>query len=422
MVLSHDQVLSLRKQFPAFQRRVNGIQAAYFDGPAGTQVPQRVADAISKYLLLYNANHGGLFATSVESDQWLEAAHQAFADFLGVTDPQEVSFGQNMTSLTFAFSRALATEWKPGDEIIVTRLDHDANVTPWVRAAEDRGVTVHFVDFDRESYRLDLQQLRSLLSERTRLVAVGAASNATGGINPVRRISEMAHAVGALCFVDAVHYAPHRLIDVGELGCDFLVCSAYKFFGPHTGILWGRREWMERLPAYKVRPAPDSLPGKWMTGTQSHDCIAGSMEAVEYLADLGRDLAGDYDLARRPALRVAFEAIEEYEQSLADRLLSGFAAIPGLKVYGSTEPGQPDQRVATFSITLDGTDTTYLAQHLCDRGHFVWHGHYYALQFYETLGLAPQGMVRIGALHYNTVEEVDRLLRDLQVMAAPQLA
>lgn len=422
MELTSEKVELLRHQFPAFERRVNGIPVAYFDGPAGTQVPRCVAAAISDYLLQTNANHGGLFATAVESDELLDSAHQAFADFVGASDADEISFGQNMTSLTFAFSRALSTEWNAGDEIIVTRLDHDANVTPWVRAAADKGVRVNYVDFNKEDFCLDLDQLEGFLNPKTRLVAVGCASNASGGINPVKRICEMAHSVGALCYLDAVHYAPHRLLDVVEFGCDFLVCSAYKFFGPHTGIFWGKREWMERLPAYKVRPAPDTIPGKWMTGTQSHESIMGSKAAVDYLAGIGRDLTGNEDLERRAALQTAFGAIEKYEQQLADRLLAGFAAVPGLRVYGNTETGRPESRVATFSITIDSVKTFDLAQQLCDRGHFVWHGHYYALQFSECLDLEPQGMVRIGALHYNTAEEVDRLLRDLQVIASPKLA
>ena len=268
---------------------------------------------------------------------------------------------------------------------------------------------------------MKLDQLEGFLSPRTKLVAVGCASNASGGINPVRKICEMAHAVGALCYVDAVHYAPHRLIDIPEFGCDFLVCSAYKFFGPHTGIFWGKRELLERLPAYKVRPAPDSIPGKWMTGTQSHESIMGTVAAVDYLADIGRDLAGDNKLDRRSALGAAYSAIENYEQRLADQFLDGFSATPGLKVYGCTEKGRPDKRVSTFSITLDSVQTDHLAQQLCDLGHFVWHGHYYALQFTESLGLEPQGMVRIGALHYNTADEVDQLIKDLHVIASPKL-
>lgn len=416
--LTPSRIAELRAQFPALSRTFNDRPVAFFDGPAGTQVPQRVVDAISDYLLNHNANHAGLFATSQESDQLVDAARRAFADFVGADDPDEISFGQNMTSLTFAFSRALARTWKEGDEIILTRLDHDANVTPWVLAARDAGVTVRYVDFDPSSFQLDLDQLQTYLNPRTQLVAVGAASNASGGINPVSKIVEMAHEVGAKVYVDAVHLAPHRLLDVQAFGCDFLICSAYKFFGPHTGILWGKRKWMESLEPYKVRPAPDTIPDRWMTGTQSFECIVGSLAAIEYMASI----ASDPEASFRERLCQSFAAIEQYEQKLSDRLLEGFAAIPGLNVFGSDQPGRADERVATFSITLDAMETRELAQRLCDRGHFVWHGHYYALQFSECLGNEPGGMVRIGALHYNTVEEVDRLLRDLHVLASDQIA
>lgn len=422
MPLTNENVLELRTQFPAFGRKVNGFPAAYFDGPAGTQVPESVANAISDYLLNRNANHHGLFQTAIESDQMLVEAHQAFADFVNANDPDEISFGQNMTSLTFAFSRALSQTWNPGDEIIVTRLDHDANVTPWVLAAQDRDVKVHYVDFNHVDYKLDLDQLQSFLNPKTQLVAVGCASNASGGINPVKQISEMAQQVRAKVFLDAVHFAPHRLIDVQAFGCDFLACSAYKFFGPHTGILWGKRQWMEDLKAYKVRPAPNSIPGKWMTGTQSHECIAGSLAAVDYIADIGHLELNSDKVTRREALAAAFSAIQDYEQDLSDALLNGFNSIPGIKVFGIDEVGRGDERVATFSITLDSMPTTSFAQELCNRGHFVWNGHYYAIQFSESLGLEPEGMVRIGALHYNTLDEVERLLSDIRVIASPKLA
>jgi cysteine desulfurase family protein (TIGR01976 family) len=422
MILTDEMIQQLRTEFPAFGRNVNGFPVSYFDGPAGTQVPQAVVQAMSHYLFDTNANHKGLFQTAVESDQMLASAHQAFADFLGADDPTEISFGQNMTSLTLAFSRAISKEWKEGDEIIVTRLDHDANVTPWVLAAKDQGVKVNYVEFNLDDFKLDLQQLESYLNAKTRLIAVGCASNASGGINPVSQICEMAHSAGALCYVDAVHYAPHRLIDVKKLGCDFLVCSAYKFFGPHTGIFWGKRELMERIEAYKVRPSPGGLPGKWMTGTQSHESISGSMAAVDYIAGIGRNVTGQQELSRREALFAAFNAIESYEQVLSDELLRGFATVPGIQVYGIREPGRGAERVSTFSVTLDGMETINFARQLCERGHFVWHGNYYALQFSETLGLEPEGMVRIGTLHYNTAGEVERLLQDIHVIASSKLA
>jgi cysteine desulfurase family protein (TIGR01976 family) len=399
-----------RRQFPALSRRVGDRLAAFFDGPGGTQVPQRVIDAVGHYLAHLNANHGGRFATAIESDRMLDEAHRGLADFLGADDPQTIAFGQNMTSLTFSLSRALARTWKPGDEVVLTRLDHDANVSPWVLAARDAGATVRLANIRSEDCTLDLDELRHLINERTRLVAVGCASNATGGISPVRDICDWAHAVGAKVFLDAVHYAPHGLIDVQAWGCDFLACSAYKFFGPHVGILWGRRELLESLDAYKVRPAPIEPPGKWMTGTQCHEAIAGALAAVDYLADLGRVLAASDSLSRRAALREAYRGISHYERGLSSRLLGGLAEVAEVQVFGITDPSRFDQRVATVSLTHARFTPTEMAQRLGKLGFFVWHGNYYALNLTESLGLEPQGMLRVGLVHYNTAAEVDRLL------------
>ena len=410
MRFSPDILELCRRQFPALSRRVGDRLAAFFDGPGGTQVPQRVIDAMGHYLAHQNANHGGLFATAIESDRLLEQAHAGLAEFLGADDPRTVIFGQNMTSLTFALSRALARSWKPSDEIVVTRLDHDANVSPWVLAARDHGTTVRFANIKTEDCSLDLEELRHLINERTRLVAVGCASNATGGINPVRDICDWAHAVGARVFLDAVHYAPHGLIDVQAWGCDFLACSAYKFFGPHIGILWGRSELLESLDAYKVRPAPMSPPGKWMTGTQSHESMAGALAAVDYLDDLGRLLAGDDSLGRRAALREAYHEIGLYERGLTRRLLEGLARMPDVQVFGITDPARLDQRVATVALTHERFTPAEMAQRLGQQGFFTWHGNYYALNLTESLGLEPEGMLRIGLVHYNTPTEVDRLL------------
>ena len=307
----------VESSFRRWQRTENGRPVVFFDGPAGTQVPQRVADAMSDYLLHFNANHGGLFGTSVESDRVLHQAHEAFAQFVGAADPDEIVFGQNMTSLTFAFSRAIAKTWNPGDEIVVTALDHDANISPWVLAARDRDVKVNWVKFKTTDFTLDLDDLSSKLNDRTRLVAVGCASNATGGVNPVKSIAAMAHEVGALVYLDAVHFGPHGLIDVVDWDCDFLACSAYKFFGPHLGIMWGRRKLLETIEAYRVRPAGDALPGKWMTGTQSHESIVGGLACIDYLADLGRHIAADSQLPRRTALASVFRGIRSYEQELS---------------------------------------------------------------------------------------------------------
>ncbi len=408
-----NQVHSIRRQFPALARKVNERPAIYLDGPAGTQVPQSVIDAMADYLRYRNANHGGVFVTSRESDAMLHEAHAAAADLLNADDADCVFFGQNMTSLTFAISRSLARTWNQDDEIVVTRLDHDANVSPWVMAAADAGATVRYVAIDKSDCTLDLDDFRAKINDRTRLVAVGCASNASGSVNAVQTICGWARDVGAVSFLDAVHFAPHVRIDVTEFGCDFLACSAYKFFGPHTGIMWGRRELLEELVAYKVRPAPDDLPGKWMTGTQSHESIAGTLAAIEYLADLGREAAGDHGLSRRDALSAAYAAISVYERQLVLHLLEGLARIEAVRVWGITDAGRVAERLPTVSITHDRLTATEVAQHLAERGIFVWNGNYYALQLTETLGLEPAGMVRIGLTHYNTIDEVDRLLEEI---------
>jgi cysteine desulfurase family protein (TIGR01976 family) len=405
-----------RAQFPALSRTIEGQLPVYFDGPAGSQVPRSVAEAVSTYLTTTNANHGGVFPTSRASDALLDEAHAALADFIGSDDPQSIAFGANMTTLTLALSRALGRTWRPGDEVIVTRLDHDANVTPWVLAARDAGARVLHVDIRPEDCTLDLADFQAKLSPRTRLVAVGAASNAVGTINPIAEMARRAHAVGAWLFVDAVHYAPHRSIDVQAWDCDFLACSAYKFFGPHVGVLWGRRELLAELPAYKLRPAPDELPGRWMTGTQNHEGIAGALAAVEYLADLGRAI--DAEAAdRRSALCAAFGAIAAYEAELARELLAGLKLIPEVKIWGIADESRLGQRVPTVAITHERLSPQEVAEYLADRGIYVWHGNFYALPLTEALGLEPAGLVRIGLLHYNQRDEVQRLLAALEALA-----
>jgi cysteine desulfurase family protein (TIGR01976 family) len=406
-----------RQQFPALLRQVNERTAVFLDGPAGTQVPQSVIDAITNYYVQHNANHGGAFVTSHESDDILRATHQAIADLLGASDSDCVAFGANMTSLTFALSRALGQTWQSGDEIIVSRLDHDANVRPWVLAAQDAGALVRFVEIRREDCTLDLDDLKSKLNERTRLVALGCASNSVGTINPYRDVIAWAHEVGALVFLDAVHYAPHALIDVESWDCDFLACSAYKFFGPHVGILWGKRKHLQSLTAYKLKTVPDSLPDKWMTGTQNHECLAGTLAAVNYLADIGRNCAEDQSLPRRSALETAFNSIQPYEQFLVERLLAGLRNIPGIQIWGINDPARAHERLPTLSITHHRLSPEALATELGQRGLFVWHGNYYALELTESLGLEPDGMVRIGLVHYNTADEVDRLLGELEQLA-----
>jgi cysteine desulfurase family protein (TIGR01976 family) len=402
-------VAACRGQFPALHRQFDGRPAVFLDGPAGTQVPQRVIDAMTRYLVEHNANHGGVFATSQESDTMLAAAHRAAADLCGTPDADLVAFGPNMTTLTLGLSRALAHTWKPGDRILLSRLDHDANVTPWALAARDAGVEVDMIDVDPRDCTLDMEDLRKKLARGPRLVAVGCASNAVGTLNPVEEITRASHDAGALVFLDAVHYAPHGLMDVARWDCDFLACSSYKFFGPHVGILHGRRELMTSLPAYKVRPAPDHLPDRWMTGTQSHEGIAGTLEAIEYLADLGRAL-DPQAATRRDALTAAMAGIVQYEQSMCRRLLEGLAALVHVKVWGIADPARVEDRVPTVSITHDRMSPRRLAESLAQRGIFAWHGNYYALPLTEALDLEPQGMVRLGFVHYNTMEEVQRLL------------
>jgi len=400
---------SVRAQFPGLQREVAGRRAIFFDGPAGSQTPRRVAEAVSDYLLQRNANHGGPFATSQESDAMLADAHRAVADFVGADRAEEVSFGANMTTLTFALSRALARSWRAGDEIVVSRLDHDANVAPWQLAARDVGAKVRYIEVRAEDCTLDLDTLRGSLGERTRLVAVGAASNLVGTINPIAEIAQLAHAVGAQLFVDAVHLAPHRSIEVGRWDCDYLVCSPYKFFGPHLGVLWGRSQLMSALPAYKVRAADDVIPDRWMTGTQCHEGIAGTLEAVNYLADLGRAVAGE-TTDRRAALHAAFGAIQAYESALCGKLLEGIAKIAGARVVGIADTRRLEERVPTVAILADGCPPEALSEALGKRGVFSWGGNSYALPLTEALGLEPGGVLRVGLLHYNTEEEVERFL------------
>ncbi len=409
-----DLISNIRSRFPALARTVNGHPAVYFDGPGGTQVPQVVIDAVSDYYSRCNANHGGVFATSSESDTILDEAHQAVADFLGTDDPNTVVFGANMTTLTFALSRSLSRSWKPGDEIIVSRLDHDANYTPWVMAAQDAGATVRHIEINTKECTLNLDSFRNVLSDKTKLVAVGCASNAVGTVNPVRDICNLSQQAGALTFLDAVHFSPHALVDVQEFGCDFLACSAYKFFGPHVGILWGRREHLESLPAYKVRPAPDDLPGKWMTGTQNHEGIVGTLAAIDYLAGLGRTLSRESDLSRREALTHAMTAIQQYESDLIWHLIDSLQGLQSIRIYGITDPTRRAERLPTISVTHSKRDPESLASHLGSRGFFVWHGNFYAQPLTEVLDLEPRGMVRVGLAHYNTRTEVDRLIETLK--------
>jgi cysteine desulfurase family protein (TIGR01976 family) len=400
----------VRSQFPSLSRQVNGYPAAFLDGPGGTQIPQRVIDAISKYLSTSNANTCGAYATSRETDQTIAGARAAMADFLGCV-ADEIVFGPNMTTLTFAISRAIGRELKSGDEILLTHLDHDANVSPW-RALEERGVKIQFADINLDDCTLNIEDLARKITPRTRLVAVGYASNAVGTINDVKKIIRLAHASGAMAYIDAVHYAPHGPIDVRELDCDFLACSTYKFFGPHMGVLYGKREHLAWLQPYKVRANTNAVPQRWEWGTLNHECIAGTTACVEYLADLGRSLAECPD--RRQALRLAYAAIQSHERKLIERMLRGLREIAGLRLYGISDPAWMESRCPTFAVRIDGHTPLELATKLGNRGIFTWDGNYYAINLTERLGVEQSGgFLRIGLVHYNTEEEVDRVLDGL---------
>ena len=365
---------------------------------------------MSDYLAGRNANRGGLFATSRESDLVLDGAHDALADFVGATDSDCIIFGANMTTLTFALSRVLAETWDPGEEILVTKLDHDGNFTPWKLAAEEMGATVREVVVRKDDCTLGIEDFRSNLNERTRLVAFCAASNLSGSVTPIAEICRLARDAGALSFVDAVHYAPHRAIDVEAWGCDFLVCSAYKFFGPHLGVLWGRRDQLETLSPHKLRPAPDALPGRWMTGTQNHEGIAGAKAAVDYLASLS---TAETSSSRRHSLCLALSSIEEYENELTKQFLEGFSRLEGYELFGIRDPERVAERVPTFSFRHEALTPREVSERLARAGIFTWHGNFYAQPATEALGLEPDGLVRAGFLHYATPDEVERLLEEM---------
>jgi cysteine desulfurase family protein (TIGR01976 family) len=402
----------IRSLFPALASK-----RVFFDGPGGTQVPHQVIDRMNDYLVNMNANHDGAFSTSRLSDALTDEARAATADFIHAAKPEEVIFGPNMTTLTLSLSRSIATELQPGDEIIVTRLDHDANISPWLHVARDRSCTIHWLDFDPQDCTLDLKQLKTLLNERTRLVAVGYASNAVGTINPISQIIERAHEVGALCYIDAVHYAPHGPIDVQSLDCDFLVASAYKFFGPHIGVLYGKARHLERLQAYKVRPAPDEPPGKFETGTNNFEGIAGILGTFDYLAQVGEllDIHGNMDgpdnaPQRRSNFKQLMKIIKKHEMELSQTLIDTLQEIPGLRIWGISDPNRIQERVPTVSFTLEGLHPRTIAEELDQEGIQVWDGNYYALAVTERLGLEETGgMVRVGLIHYNTLEEIERL-------------
>ena len=402
----------VRSQFPSLSQTVKGQPAVFFDGPGGTQIPQRVIDAISEYLKCNNANTGGAYTTSRYTDAMIADARRAMADFLGC-DPDEIVFGQNMTSLTYAMSRSIGRELQAGDEIVLTHLDHDANISPWEALAE-RGVIIRMADVHEEDCTLDLENLARKITKKTKLVAAGVASNAVGTINDVREIVRLAHQAGAMAYIDAVHYAPHGAIDVRALDCDFLACSTYKFFGPHMGVLYGKREHLARLRPYKVRANTDAVPNRWEWGTLNHECIAAITACVDYLADLGRSVDTEVS-TRREALLAAFSAIHAHEHGLMEAMIRSLLAIRGLKIYGISDPKRFDQRCPTIAVRIDGHTPLQLATALGERGFFTWDGNYYALNLTERLDVEKDGgFLRIGLVHYNTMEEVERFLAALR--------
>jgi cysteine desulfurase family protein (TIGR01976 family) len=405
----------VRAQFPALRQTIDGHPAVFMDGPGGTQVPQQVIDAIADYLARNNANTHGAYLTSHNTDRIIEDARAAMGDFLNC-DVDEIIFGANMTTLTFAMSRALGRELGRGDEIVLTLLDHDANFSPW-KVLEEKGVVIRTVAVNPADCTLNLKDLEAKIGKSTRLVAVGYASNAVGTINNVAEVVRLARQAGALSYIDAVHYAPHGPIDTRTLDCDFLACSTYKFFGPHMGVLYGKREHLKRLRPYKVRPNTDDIPNCWEWGTLNHECIAGIKACIDYWEQLGRR-AKPAVHTRRAAILAAHEVIREHEQKMTEKMIAGLQTIPGLKLYGITDPQQFSRRCATFGIRIEGHTPLELASKLGQRGFFTWDGNFYALNLTEQLEVEQLGgFLRIGLVHYNTLEEVDRLLSALREIA-----
>ena len=417
MTLTHEHVTELRLEFPALQQTIHGREIAFFDGPGGTQVHGSVIDAMVRYLTEANSNVHGQFEFTRRTDETVSAARDAMADFLHARRPEEIVFGPSMTALTFHISHAIARILDPGDEILVTNLDHDANVAPWM-ALRERGAVIRAIDFDPTDCTLDLEALRSALSSRTRLVAVGAASNAVGTVNDVQQIAEWAHKAGAWIYVDAVQYAPHATIDVQAIDADFLACSAYKLFGPHLGMLWGRYELLDRLPAFKVVPAGDGPPDKFEQGTGHFEAMAGTTAAVDYIASIGRRFGEPANGSRRSAIIEGMASVRSYECTLAERLIAGLQRIAGVRIYGVVDPARSEERMPVVSFTLEGRSPNEIARRLGDEAIFVWSGDFYAIHVIDRLGLSEAGgLVRIGLNHYNTVAEVDRLLDAIERIA-----
>ncbi|MBQ4850710.1 cysteine desulfurase-like protein [Pseudoalteromonas sp. MMG012] len=397
----------LRRQFPALMQQVNGQSPIFLDGPGGSQVPQSVLSAMSAYLGYYNSNLGGAFFSSEKTVDLLSNARQAVADLLNAPSQEQIVFGANMTSLTFSFSRAISRDWQASDEVIVTNADHFSNVSSWRQAAEDKGATVHALQVNDADCTLDLTQYQQLLNSNTKLVAVTYASNTTGSINNIKRIVELAHQVGALVYVDAVHYAPHELIDVQALNCDFLACSAYKFFGPHVGIVYGKREHLEGFTPYKVEPAKDILPGRWETGTQSFEGLAGVVAAIDYIASLN---GLPETTPRRQRLSEAFANTKQHEMALSEYFLTRLAEFPDITLFGISDLTRLAERTPTFALTFEGIAPRDVSEFLGKQHMCVWDGNFYAQGLCEQLGVMDKGgVVRIGCMHYNTIDELETL-------------
>jgi cysteine desulfurase family protein (TIGR01976 family) len=423
----HYDLDAIRAQFPALSLTDGDVPRIYFDNPAGTQVSRSVADAMTNCLMESNANIGGGFATSNRVDAIVAEAHEAMADFLNAPSAEEIIFGQNMTTITLHISRSIGLHLNPGDEIILSRMDHDANVNPWLMLARDRGAVVRWLPFNAETFEFEPDALDNLLSDRTRLVCACAASNLTGTINDVKAICSKARDAGAWSYIDAVQSAPHVATDVQDIGCDFLVCSAYKFFGPHQGMLWGRRDVLEQLEPYKVRPAPEEIPGCFETGTQNHEGMAGTIAAVNYFSLIGE--AADKTFlenyrhfdGRRQYVHAALDYLIHYEAGLAQHLIDGLQSLTGVRVQGITDPAASHRRVPTVAFTVDGVAPADIAGELAAKNIFVWSGHNYAVEAATVLGLMDKGgAVRVGPVHYNSVDEIDRFLLELDHIL-PQL-
>lgn len=410
---------TIRKQFPALSIKDGDVPRVYFDNPGGTQVPQMVVDGMTRCLLETNTNIQGFFRTSNAVDALIEDAHQAVADLLNAPSRDEIVFGQNMTTLTLYMSRSIGRCFKPGDEIVLSSMCHDGNIGPWLLLARDLGLEVRWLPFNTETFEFDLEKLDDILTEKTKLVCVGGASNMTGTINDIKSITAKAHEVGAWTYIDAVQSVPHISTDVQDLDCDFLVCSSYKYFGPHQGTLWGRREIMESLEPYKVRPAPEEIPACFETGTQNHEGMAGTAAAINYFAWIGETMAGEYQEryshfeGRRKYVHAAMDCLFAYERELAGHLINGLQQLPGVRIQGITAADAMDRRVPTVSFTVDGVSSDSIAEDLAAQNIFVWSGDYYAIEVAKALGILESGAVRVGPVHYNSIAEVDQVLNAL---------